>query len=105
MSTDIDTSDVAKALNDHRYAYRCGGFDTQFYLNEFDFQQKLSRSIRECAMQLYEDSANIASGALNVCNLTITLDVVSGGQINECPTIDVDKEYLPRVTLERMAKE
>ena len=103
MSTDIDVSDVAKALNDHRDAYRCGGFNTEFYLNEFDFQQKLSRSIRECAMQLYEDAANISSGALNVCNLTITLDIVSGGQIN-VPTIDVDKEYFPRVTLERMAK-
>ena len=104
MSTDIDVYDVAKALNDHRDAYS-KVLGTEYYVNEFDFQQKLSRSIRECAMQLYEDSANIASGALNVCNLTITLDVVSGGQINECPTIDVDKEYLPRVTLERMAKE
>lgn len=104
MSTDIDVSDVAKALDDHRDAYR-GGFNTEYYVNEFDFQQKLSRSIRECAMQLYEDAANIASGALNVCSLTITLDIVSGGQINVCPTIDVDKGYYPRVTLERMAKE
>ena len=102
MSTDIDVSDVAKALNNHRDAYS-KVFGTEFYLNEFDFQQKLSRSIRECAMQLYEDAANISSGALNVCNLTITLDIVSGGQIN-VPTIDVDKEYFPRVTLERMAK-
>lgn len=104
MSTDIDTSDVAEALNNHRDAYR-RVFGTEYYVNEFDFQQKLSRSIRECAMQLYEDAANISSGALNVCNLTITLDIVSGGQINVCPTIDVDKEYYPRVTLERMAKE
>lgn len=104
MSTDIDVSDVAKALNNHRDAYS-RVFGTEYYVNEFDFQQKLSRSIRECAMQLYEDASNIASGALNVCNLTITLDIVSGGQINECPTIDVDKEYFPRVTLERMAKE
>lgn len=103
MSTDIDESDVAKALNDHRDAYR-SVFSTEYYVNEFDFQQKLSRSIRECAMQLYEDASNIASGALNICGLTITLDIVSGGQIN-VPTIDVDKEYFPKVTLERMAKE
>lgn len=104
MSTDMDASDVEKALNDHRDAYS-GVFHTEYYVNEYDFQEKLSRSIRECAMQLYEDASNIATGALNVCNLTITLDIVSGGQINVCPTIDVDKEYLPRITLERMAKE
>lgn len=103
MKTCVDISDVAKALNDHRDTYR-SGFNTEYYVNEFDFQQKLSRSIRECAMQLYEDASNISSGALNVCSLTITLDIVSGGRIN-VPTIDVDKEYFPRVTLERMAKE
>lgn len=76
-------------------------FETEYYVEQFDKQQEMAKRIRECAMQIYEDSANIASGALNVCSLDISIEVFSDWNMGAAPTIDVHKEYIPKCHLER----